>query len=617
MMMQRLQDSFRLSKFGPLVVAMSLTMCATAPPRQPSYSTPISTAEIDRRIPALEELTLDEKIGQLFSFAASANFMSESSPPYQALLHQVRDNKIGGIIWSVSNVYESALLTQRLQKVARIPLLISADLEGGVGMRFTDTTYWPRAMALGATGDPALAEAQGRITAREARLLGVNHILAPVADVNVDPDNPVINDRSFGEDPQQVGRFVAAFIRGVQSEGAIATAKHFPGHGNTHTDSHRSLPVLDVSRERLEKVELIPFRAAIDAHVASIMTGHLALPQLDPTPVPVRRREEAEEFNPYASAIPETTMNGSVPATLSPRIGLDLLRRDLAYDGLLVTDALDMGGILAHYEPGEAAIRAIEAGQDQILKYPGGDIPIQAVREAVRSGRISEARIDESVRRVLAAKQKVGFTIGTPDEIFSGLDAPEARKIVTEIARRAITLVREGDAVLPLRRDTRVMMLTITDLVETANPLSVFDEAVRGRLSTRPFVATLDPRSRIEDAQPLLEAAGKADIVLIGFNIRVRSGAGTIAVPEAARWLIARLPAQVKTVGIAFGNPYVLRDVPTIQTYLCAYGFQPVLQTAAARAIFGEAPITGRLPITLPGLHAIGTGIQKAVREVR
>src|SRR6185503_10973118 len=215
------------------------------------------------RIPRVETLSLEEKVGQMFVYAAHGTFMNEDSATFQQLRRQVRENKVGGIIWFVSNVQETAFLTRRLQAEARIPLLVSADLEAGIGMRFNDTTYWPPAMAVAATGDPAAAEEVGRISAIEGQLIGINHILAPVADVNVDPDNPVINTRSFGEDPEAVGRFVAAFVRGVQSQPVLATAKHFPGHGDTHIDTHRSLPVLAVDRARLDRVELVPFRAAI------------------------------------------------------------------------------------------------------------------------------------------------------------------------------------------------------------------------------------------------------------------------------------------------------------------------------------------------------------------
>src|SRR5687767_10067142 len=270
-------------------------------------------------------MNLDEKIGQLFVVAARAG------TPIDELEHHVRDNHVGGVIWFQSTTAETARVNAHLQSLARVPLLISADLEAGMGMRFTDATWWPPAMALAATGDPTFAEEQGRATAAEALRIGVNHIFAPVADVNVDPRNPVINTRSFGEDPHEVARFVAAFVRGVQSEGCLATAKHFPGHGDTHIDSHRALPVLEVTRERQERIELVPFRAAIDAGVASVMIGHLAVPALDDTPVPVRTSFE----NVYGTVSEEVPYAGTMPATLSKRI-IDLLRNELHFDGLVI-----------------------------------------------------------------------------------------------------------------------------------------------------------------------------------------------------------------------------------------------------------------------------------------
>src|SRR2546423_3478015 len=343
------------------VLVFLATMCATVPHA--------------RRIPRLGELTLDEKIGQLFVVGAYGVFMNESSPAYARLLHQVRDNHVGGFIWFVSNVYETAALTERLQAESRVPLLISADLESGIGMRFADTTFWPSPMAVAATGDPSLAEAEGRGAATGAPAVGVNHILAPVVDVNIDPDNPVINTRSFGEDPQDVSRFAAAFIRGVQSEHVLACAKHFPGHGDTHVDSHRALPVLDVSRERLDRVELVPFRAAIAAGVASIMPGHLAVPALDPTTAPVRA---GLSQNPYGTSAAEVTQNGTLPATISNRMLDGVLRRELGFRGLVITDAFDMGGLTEHFDAGEAAVPAIEARVGLSLMSPCRD-PADAV----------------------------------------------------------------------------------------------------------------------------------------------------------------------------------------------------------------------------------------------
>jgi beta-glucosidase-like glycosyl hydrolase len=562
------------------------------------------------RVPGLDELSLDEKIGQMFVYGARGGYMAESSPSYRWLVHQVRDNKLGGLIWFQSNVYETAHLNRMLQNEARVPLLISADLETGIGMRFIDTTMWPSAMALAATGDPTLAEQEGRVVAREARAIGVNHILAPVADVNVDPDNPVINTRSFGEEPAAVGRFVAAFVHGVQSEHALACAKHFPGHGDTHVDSHRSLPALGGSRDRLDRVELVPFRAAIEAGVASIMIAHLAVPSLDPAPVPVRTTWPAGE-NPYNTRPDEIPQNGTMPATTSKAIVTDLLRRDLKFDGLVVTDAMEMGGITEHFDAGEAAIRAIEAGQDQILMSPNIDEAMAAVKAAVAGGRLTEARIDASVRRILLAKERAANPIPSVDAVFRTVDSNEHRELAATIARRALTLVREEPGTLPLKGDARVTIIQISELVEPAMPLPDFEREVTKRLKTKPQVLLVDARTRPEDVAKIIDAAKKDDLVILALAVRTRSGSGQIAVPEAARRVVAELPPNVRKIAVAFGSPYLLREIPSAGSYLCAYGIQPVMQVAAASALFGETPVTGKLPVTIPGLYPRGHGLTK------
>ena len=567
-----------------------------------------SVPEHSKPIPSLQELSLDQKIGQLFIHPGNALFMAESSEAYQQLLHAVRDNQVGGIIWFVSNVYETAHLTRELQAVARIPLLVSADLEAGLGMRFTDTTYWPPAMAVAATGDPSLAEAEGRIVAREAAALGVNHILAPVADVNIDPDNPVINARSFGEDPQEVSRYVVAFIKGVQSEHVLATAKHFPGHGDTRVDSHRALPVIEATRDRLDAVELVPFRAAIEAGVHSVMIGHLAVPALDSEPVPVRATPHEE--NPYGTHASEVPQHGTLPATISVKIVDGLLRRDLGYDGLVVSDAFNMGGITEHFEAGEAAVLAFQAGIDQVMVSADPDAAIAAVKAAVQSGRLSEERIDQSVRRILAAKALVGTAVADPGEIFRMVDSQEDRDVAHDIARRAITLVREQAGTLPLHGDAKVLLVMVSDGSETSS-LSDLEDDLRWRLRQSIEVARLDPRSREEDLASILSSAERVDGVLLALAVRARSGAGQISLPAAATTLIARLPPSARSIAIAFGTPYMLRELPSVGTYVCAYGPQPVLQSAALDAIFGESPITGRLPVRIPGFYEIGHGIPK------
>ncbi len=511
-------------------------------------------------------MQLDEKIGQLFVAGARGLFMSESSSAYRQMLHHVRDHHIGGFIWFLSNVYETALLIRRLNQESKIPLLCSADLEAGVGMRFLDTTFWPSAMAIAATGDVSYAEQAGRVVAREAKAIGINHVLAPVADVNVNAGNPVINTRSFGEDPQEVARYVAAMVRGIQSEGVLACAKHFPGHGDTRVDSHRALPVLHVTRERLDAVELVPFRAAIDAGVKSVMMGHLAVPALDDEPAPVR----GVVVNPYGTRADEVTQNGTMPATVSPKM-IALLREELQFGGLVVTDSFDMGGLAEHFDTGEACVRAIEAGEDQILMPMDIDAAIAAVKDAVACGRIRESRIDESVQRILAAKSFARTAVPDPEEIFRTIDSPQHRALAEEIGQRAVTLVK---GTLPIRGTVTLMVVSDTADVTLAD-----------------FERELRKRTRVETS---LDAP--SDHFVLALALRARSGAGSIAVPQRIRDLA--LPPG--TVAVSFGSPYVIRELPNVRTYLCAYGIQPVMQVAVARALFGEAPVTGRLPVTSP-----------------
>jgi beta-N-acetylhexosaminidase len=556
-------------------------------------------------------LTLDEKIGQLFVYPATGRFMNEASAEYRALVHQVRDNHVGGILWYLfSDVSETARLDRRLQSLATRPLSVAADLEAGIGMRFFDTTSWPWPMAVAATGDPSFAERQGRVVAEESRAIGVSQVYAPVADVNVDPANPAINVRSYGDDPETVGRFVAAFVRGVQAGGVLATAKHFPGHGGTRIDSHRALPVLTAGRARLERVELVPFRAAIAAGVGAVMTAHLSLPAIDPTRAPVR--EWAPGENPYTEDVSEVARDATVPASMSAAVVEGLLRGELGFRGLVVTDALDMGGIVDHFDPGEAAVRAILAGGDQVLKSPDTDAAIAGVRRAVADGRISRARLDRSVAVILAAKRRFPAAIPDLEAAFRIVDGPDHRALAEEIARRAVTLVREAPGALPLSRTSRLVHVVVSDVPVANPPGSDFSRALSSRLAAPPRTYLLDPRSRADEIEPIREAAADADAVLVSLFVRVRTGTGKLVLPDAARAAVETLAAgKSKVVGVSFGNPYLAADLPGLATYLAAYGDQAVMQSAVARALFGEAEISGRLPVTIPGVAERGSGITR------
>ena len=365
----------------------------------------------------LKKMSLDEKIGQLVSVGINATFLNQDSDAFRLLQHQVVDNHVGGIILFKGSVYESAMLVNRMQKLARYPLLISSDLEAGSGMRFDDTINFPWNMAVAATGNPEYARRQGVLTAREARALGVQQVYAPVVDVNNNAQNPVINVRSYGEDANEVARFAAAFIEGAQSGGVIATAKHFPGHGDTATDSHRGLPEINVDRSRLNAVELVPFRSAVNAGIGAVMVGHIGLPQIDPTVVkPLPKSIKSKPTDTTEAG--EIEAQGTMPATLSPVVG-KLLRNDLHFNGLIVTDALSMSGLTIYFTQEEAAVRALEAGADLLLKPTDADASLRGVREAVRSGRLTEKRIEESARKVLVAK----YDLGLVKERITPLDA--------------------------------------------------------------------------------------------------------------------------------------------------------------------------------------------------
>jgi beta-N-acetylhexosaminidase len=315
----------------------------------------------------LKTMTTDEKIGQLVHIGINARFLNQQSPEYKELQRQIVENKVGGITVFVGGVYETVHLVNRMQQAAKIPLLISADFETGVGMRFEETVNFPWNMAIAATGNVDFARRQGEITAREAKALGVRWNFAPTSDVNNNADNPVINVRSYGENPADVARFASAFMSGLQSENVLATAKHFPGHGDTAVDSHRGLPIIDLPKSRLEQIELVPFKTVVDNGVGSIMVAHISLPQIDPTEVkPLKQSIKAAYTESEV-----VSQNATIPSTLSPAVVTGMLRKEMGFDGLIVTDAMDMSGLTIYFNQDEAAVRALLAGADVILKPAG------------------------------------------------------------------------------------------------------------------------------------------------------------------------------------------------------------------------------------------------------
>jgi beta-glucosidase-like glycosyl hydrolase/CubicO group peptidase (beta-lactamase class C family) len=535
----------------------------------------------------LRRMSTDEKIGQLLFTTYHGAFTPTDAPAYQQMLHDVGQLHVGGFILVTdrsplgivkSQVYPTAVLANEMQKRSKLPLLIGADLERGAAMRLDEGTSFPTAMALAAAGQPPDAYTMGKATALEAREAGINWIYAPVADVNNNPANPIINTRSFGEDPARVAEYVSEFIRGVQDNGALATAKHFPGHGDTASDSHIDLPVIHASRERLEHLELVPFRAAIAAGVDSIMTGHLSIPALEPDP--------------------------NTPATLSKNILTDLLGKELGFQGLVITDAMDMGGITVRFAPGEAAVRAIEAGADALLMPPVPDAAFESLQEAVKSGRISRERLDTAVRRILEAKARIGLDqkrLVDVAAINTRFGSVTSQKVAQDISDRGVTLLRDTAHILPLdgTKPARALLVALYSDPEPY-PAEDLERELRKRFDS---LTTLRADTRFVKADLLkLPPSDSYDVAILALFVRVSDRKGNVDVPPEQADLAEQLYHTGKPViTAAFGSPYVIERSPNAPTWLAAFGISDVAQISIARALFGEIAVRGRLPVTVPG----------------
>jgi beta-glucosidase-like glycosyl hydrolase/CubicO group peptidase (beta-lactamase class C family) len=547
-------------------------------------------------------MTLREKLGQMLMIYYLGVFTSTESAEYKELLHQVDENHIGGMIVGTSRgplgiersqVYATAVTTNELQRRSKIPLLIGADFESGTGMRLDEGTSFPSAMAIAATGDPKLAYTVGKTIALEARASGVHWIFAPDADLNNNPDNPIINVRSFGEEPQNVSAYVTQFIRGVQENGAIATAKHFPGHGNVSVDSHLALASVPGSREQLNGLELVPFRAAIAAGVDSIMPGHLAVPAFEP--------------------------DKNVPATLSHNILTGLLRGEMKFRGLIVTDAMDMGGVTSLYAPGEAAVRSVEAGADVLLMPPLPDAAMAGLESAVSSDRLPVARIDESVRRILAAKARIGLDkqrlVDIP-HLNEKFGLPAFDQDAQRIADRGVTLLRDTPKLLPLdsARPLRVLLVALSADPDPF-PAETLEPEIRPRVDS---LTVLRADTQFTSVTTLkLPNPDTYDVAIAALFVRVADRKGNVGFPDDQRAFINQLLAAGKpTVVAGFGSPYLIERFPNAPTWLAEFSTNDVSQRAAGRALFGQIAIGGQIPVTVPGTVKLGDGMHLAAKPM-
>jgi beta-N-acetylhexosaminidase len=536
----------------------------------------------------LDKMTLEEKIGQMVACRYSGNFVNRNSEYFQNIKTLIEEQKIGGLIIFGGVVYETAILTNSFQELAKIPLLVASDFERGVGNQIDGATLFPPLMSLGAADSEDLAYAMGKITAREGRALGIHMTYAPVVDVNVNPDNPIINTRSVGEDPELVSRIAESFIKGCQDFGLIATAKHFPGHGDTDLDSHSVLATIEGDRDRLDRVELFPFKRAIDAGVQAIMTAHLRIPALDPTP--------------------------DLPATLSYPIMTDLLRREMGFRGLIVTDAMGMGGVTTLYSSEDAALRAVKAGVDMLLLPPKPKEVIQALILAVKSGEIPESRIDMSVKRILEAKARLGLHQKKLVDIAL-LDRKIGTKAYLDQAEKtfdsSITLVKNERDTVPLSpgfQEIAVFALSSDPGGYFAGRTFVREMKMR---VPRAFEFYAEPTTGDNFIAEVMEKVKNTEVIVIGLFSRLSAGKGNVGLDLRHVQLIKDLASgDQRVVVVSFGSPYFLRHFTDVDVYLCAYRHADESQKAAVKALFGEIDIVGKLPVSIPGVYPIGHGLK-------
>jgi len=548
----------------------------------PRPSSPVPAVSVDS---LLASLTVRQQVGQLVIPWLSGSYTALDDSLFQVAARWVDSLEIGGLIVSVGSPLDIATKLNALQQRSRLPLLVSADLEWGAGMRVVGATAFPHIMAVGATGDPRDAYTIGAAAAVEGRAVGIHVNFAPDADVNNNPANPIINTRSFGEDPRTVSRLVAAYVRGLHEHGMLATLKHFPGHGDTQTDSHIGLPVITAGYGRLDSLELVPFRAGIAAGADVVMSAHIAFPALT---------------------------GSNDPATLSAAVLTGLLRDSLRFPGLVVTDALMMGAIVTKYGAGEATVRAFLAGSDLLLIPADPDSAVLAMTAAVAAGRVTPQRLAQSVRRVLEIKRRLGLferrTVPL-DSIPHVVGSKRFQDAANDIAVRSLTLVRDvGGRLHALRgHPGRLALIAYADEANGSVGLFLTDLLRQGGDTVEYF--RLWPMSGTLSYDSARATIARAPATVFITNVRPISGKGNIALPDSLAQLITLTDAARPTVLVSLGSPYLLNQTPAVRSYLIAWSGVRASERAVALALLGRVPLGGHLPTRIPPDYALGWGL--------
>ncbi|HEX4603423.1 MAG TPA: glycoside hydrolase family 3 protein [Candidatus Angelobacter sp.] len=615
-----------MKKFPAIVLVVVLLLIPCWPADHFSAAAPVELNKEGRRWveQTLKNLSLEEKVGQMLSVRYFTDFQNFSGESYTQFRDQMRRYHVGSVVLTVhvdgpvllkNPPLEVAAVANQLQRDSQLPLLIAADFERGLASRVSSVPAFPDAMAFGATGNPAYAEKFGAITADEARAIGVHWDFSPVADVNSNPDNPIINTRSFGEDPAAVGSQVTAFIKGARAHGMLTTAKHFPGHGDTDTDSHLGVSRVGGDMARLRAVELKPFAQAIGAGVDSVMVAHLAVPALDSDPNKV--------------------------ATVSSSVITGVLRGQLGFKNLIVTDALEMRGLTSLYPPEQgsptarASVDAVKAGNDVLLWPTDLDGAFHGVVDAVKRGEIAEARIDDSVRRILEMKASLGLDqarLVDLEQVSYKVSKPENLAFAQQVADEAVTVVRDNGKVLPLARlnpnqtesevfqavakpGVQVVVLIMTDSIH-ANSGRAFELALKARRADA-TVFYVDNSLATPLAAPIFQAVKDAAKVVVAAYVAPVAAkqvmvngklVNTVGLEQASGQLLAQLLdiAADKTAVVALGSPYLAQNFGAVQTYLCTFSNATTSELSAVKVLFGELQPHGKLPVTLPGIAERG-----------
>ena len=533
----------------------------------------------------LESMSLKNKIAQMIMIRINGEFYNTEHWQKKNVINLIENYNIGGIISYTGSIHGTYYNLKEFQEISKIPLFVAADYERGIG-QFIDGTLFPTNMAVSATGNPQNAFKQGEITGKEAKAIGVNMVFAPVLDINNNLNNPIINFRSYGDTPEKVSQYSLPYIKGIQSQNIIACGKHFPGHGDTNTDSHTSLPIIYKTIEQLFDNELRPFKDACDNKVRSVMIAHILFPELDP----------------------------DNPATLSKKITTDILRKQWGYNGLIITDALEMGALTSHTWHGEAAVKAIEAGADIILLPIDVEIAINSIYNAVIENRITEKRINESVNRIMLEKERIGMfnkNKTTWDNVEKNIKIRKHTKIAQNIANESITLVKDNHSLIPLDirefKHITHIMLSMDDGVKSR--FKAYAKDIKKTHGNVQEIVVSDELS-VLGIKDILKKVKKSDLVLISMLVRIKMDKGISTIDSSHDGLITKISKMgIPVIGVSFGSPY-LPNYKYLDTYLCTYGYGSVSLTAASNAIFGRINISGKLPVTLNDKYKNGHGLE-------